>query len=99
MLGKVEGKRRRGWQRMRWLDNITDLMDMNLSKLWGIVKDREAWCAAIHGVTKSWTCLSDRKTTIKSADVEIKDEHEDGIGDAPAVVGECSTRRTKSYGR
>ena len=55
MLGKFKGKRRRGWQRMRRLDNITDLMDMNLSKLWGIVKDREAWCAAIHGVTKSWT--------------------------------------------
>ena len=64
MLWKIKGKKRRGWQRIRWLDSITNSMDMNLSKLWEIVKDKEAWHAAVHRVTKSQTWLSDWRTIL-----------------------------------
>ena len=69
-LGKIEGRRRRGWQRMRWLNGITDAMDLHLGKLREIARDREAWCAAVHGVTKSRTWLRNWKTTTKRPDIQ-----------------------------
>ena len=71
MLGGMRGRRRRGWQRMRWLDGITDLMDLNLSELRDLVMDREAWRAAIHGVAKSWTQLNDWTEVLKKTTIPI----------------------------
>ena len=82
MLGKIEGGRRREWQRMRWLDDITDSIDMSWSKVWEMVKDREAWCVVIHGVAKSWTRLSDWTEVVlvvKSPPANAGDVRETGL--------------------
>ena len=86
LLGKFESSRRRGWQRMRWLDGIFDSMDMSLSKLWKIVKDRDAWRTTVHGVTKSQTQLSNWTTTGKHGWVLSKGKTWPGMWDMVPIV-------------
>ena len=97
MLGKIEGRRRRGWQRMSWLDGNIDSMYMSLSKLWVLVMDRKAWCAAVHGVTKSWTWLSDW-TELRLHRSEIHLSQSLGSGNVTLESSTVINHRTKVGG-